>query len=74
MHVSGHSIARRTADDGCRRLKHLRLLDRVRHVDEHVADAEPARQRSPRRAHAEGLGRVVAGREEVDAGLARARP
>src|SRR5205085_8860753 len=46
--------------------------DRVGHVDEDVADAEALGQALTEGPHAKGLGRVVAGGEEVDPGLARA--
>ena len=41
-------------------------------VDEDVADAAALGQALAQRPHAEGLGRVVAGGEEVDLRLARA--
>src|SRR4051812_31401741 len=46
--------------------------DRIRYIDEDVAHAEPGREQVAETAHAEGLGGVVAGGEEVHAGLARA--
>src|SRR5918999_1937995 len=45
-------------------------LDRVRHVDELVLDAEPLGDRLPEPADAERLGRIVACSEEVEPGLA----
>src|SRR4051795_4965466 len=47
--------------------------DRVRHVDEDVADAEAGREQVAQAAHAERLGGVVAGRQEVDLRLPGAR-
>src|ERR1044071_7555954 len=47
--------------------------DRIRDVDPHVLDAEPARQPVTERADPERLGRVVARGDEVDAGLAGER-
>src|SRR5918998_2225437 len=44
-------------------------LDRVGDVDEMVAHAEALLQELAQAPHPEGLGRVVAGRDEVDAGL-----
>src|SRR3954449_793660 len=46
--------------------------DRIRYIDEDVAHAEPSREQVAETAHAEGLGGVVAGGEEVHAGLPRA--
>src|SRR3954447_11706153 len=46
--------------------------DRIRYIDEDVAHAEPVREQVAETAHAEGLGGVVAGGEEVHAGLPRA--
>src|SRR3954452_23704935 len=47
--------------------------DRIRYIDEDVAHAEPGREQLAETAHTEGLGGVVAGGEEVHAGLPRAR-
>src|SRR5687767_13035443 len=55
---------------GCRRYRSR--SNGVGDVDEHVPDAEPLLQEIAQRPHAEGLGRVVAGGQEVDAGLVRA--
>src|SRR3954447_2770320 len=46
--------------------------DRIRYIDEDVAHAEPGREQLAETAHAEGLGGVMAGGEEVHAGLPRA--
>src|SRR4051795_10193091 len=46
--------------------------DRIRYIDEDVAHAEPVREQVAETAHAEGLGGVVAGGEEVHPGLPRA--
>src|SRR6185312_517320 len=67
--------------DGVQRKRYVRRRfreensrsDRVRDVDEHVAHAEARFEQLAEAADPERLGRVVAGGDEVDAGLARLR-